>query len=85
MPEFAANLSMLFTELPFLDRFAAAAEANTLHDDGVRLRVKPRRRSHLECRIKAAPAAGSPQGSRRRKCKVAEGEGFEPPVDLRPR
>jgi hydroxypyruvate isomerase len=25
MPKFAANLSMLFTELPFLDRFAAAA------------------------------------------------------------
>ncbi len=27
MPRFAANLSMLFTELPFLDRFAAAAAA----------------------------------------------------------
>lgn len=27
MPEFAANLSMLFTERPFLERFAAAAEA----------------------------------------------------------
>ena len=27
MPKFAANLSMLFTELPFLDRFGAAAEA----------------------------------------------------------
>jgi len=27
MPKFAANLSMLFTELPFLDRFAAAADA----------------------------------------------------------
>ena len=27
MPKFAANLSMLFTELPFLDRFAAAAKA----------------------------------------------------------
>ncbi|EQA4233882.1 hypothetical protein ACX2ZV_005779, partial [Klebsiella pneumoniae] len=24
MPKFAANLSMLFTELPFLERFAAA-------------------------------------------------------------
>ncbi|EPY7088945.1 hypothetical protein ACXEH0_005268, partial [Klebsiella variicola] len=23
MPKFAANLTMLFTELPFLDRFAA--------------------------------------------------------------
>ena len=27
MPRFAANLSMMFTELPFLDRFAAAARA----------------------------------------------------------
>lgn len=27
MPRFAANLSMLFTERPFLDRFAAAAQA----------------------------------------------------------
>lgn len=27
MPKFAANLTMMFTELPFLDRFAAAAEA----------------------------------------------------------
>lgn len=27
MPKFAANLSMLFTELPFLERFAAAAPA----------------------------------------------------------
>ena len=26
MPKFAANLTMLFTEMPFLDRFAAAAE-----------------------------------------------------------
>ncbi len=27
MPRFAANLSLLFTEVPFLDRFAAAAQA----------------------------------------------------------
>jgi hydroxypyruvate isomerase len=27
MPRFAANLTMMFTELPFLSRFAAAAEA----------------------------------------------------------
>ncbi len=26
MPKFAANLTMLFTELPFLDRFQAAAK-----------------------------------------------------------
>lgn len=27
MPKFAANLTMLFTELPFLERFAAAKAA----------------------------------------------------------
>ena len=27
MPRFAANLSMLFTEVPFLDRFERAARA----------------------------------------------------------
>jgi len=27
MPKFAANLSMLFQDLPFLDRFEAAAKA----------------------------------------------------------
>ena len=27
MPRFAANLTMMFTEWPFLDRFAAAAGA----------------------------------------------------------
>jgi hydroxypyruvate isomerase len=27
MPKFAANLSMMFTEVPFLDRFAAAADS----------------------------------------------------------
>ena len=27
MPKFSANLGFLFTELPFLDRFAAAAGA----------------------------------------------------------
>src|SRR5471032_841106 len=27
MPKFAANLTMLFNEVPFLDRFAAASEA----------------------------------------------------------
>ena len=27
MPRFAANLSMMFNEVPFLDRFAAARQA----------------------------------------------------------
>jgi hydroxypyruvate isomerase len=29
MPRFAANLSMMFTEAPFLERFAAAADAGS--------------------------------------------------------
>ena len=28
MPKFAANLTMLFNEMPFLDRFAAARTAD---------------------------------------------------------
>ncbi|EJS88105.1 hypothetical protein AAUPMC_14265, partial [Pasteurella multocida subsp. multocida str. Anand1_cattle] len=27
MPKFAANLTMMFTEVPFLDRFEAASKA----------------------------------------------------------
>lgn len=28
MPRFAANLSMMFTEVPFIERFAAARKAD---------------------------------------------------------
>ena len=31
MPQFAANLTMLFNELPFLERFEAAAQAGFQH------------------------------------------------------
>jgi hydroxypyruvate isomerase len=31
MPRFAANLTMLFTEVPFLDRFALARKAGFTH------------------------------------------------------
>ena len=30
MPKFAANLSMMFTEVPFPERFAAAAKAASM-------------------------------------------------------
>ena len=37
MPQFAANLSMMFTERPFLERFAAANRRDAGEDhDGVR-------------------------------------------------
>ena len=31
MPKFAANLTMLFTEVPFMERFALAREAGFTH------------------------------------------------------
>ena len=34
MPQFAANLSMMYTEVTFLDRFAAAAGDQCLHLTG---------------------------------------------------
>ena len=34
MPRFAANLSMMFTEVPFLDRFARARDVAGQHDRG---------------------------------------------------
>ena len=37
MPKLAANLSMMFNEVDFLDRFAAAAEAEALAAIGGRL------------------------------------------------
>ncbi len=30
MPRFAANLSMMFTEVPFIERFAAARKAGSM-------------------------------------------------------
>ena len=40
MPRFAANLSMMFTEVPFLDRFDAAAKAGfTAFLSGLRNRL----------------------------------------------
>ena len=36
MPRFAANLSLLFTEVPFLDRFEAAAKAGFKGVEGIR-------------------------------------------------
>ena len=33
MPKFAANLTMLFTEAPFLDRFALARAVGFTHVD----------------------------------------------------
>ena len=39
MPKFAANLTMMFTELPFFSRFAAAEEAGSTPLVSVPLRV----------------------------------------------
>jgi len=39
MPKFAANLTMMFNEVPFPQRFAAAAEAGFLESALMRVRV----------------------------------------------
>ena len=49
MPRFAANLSMMFTEWSFLDRFAAAADA---YDRAVKLHFSYQR--FLENQIRDA-------------------------------
>ncbi len=44
MPRFAANLSMMFTEVPFLDRFdAAAAPASPPSSSCFPTSTRPRR------------------------------------------
>lgn len=44
MPRFAANLSMMFTEVPFLDRFEAAAKADSLRSSSCFLMsIRPKR------------------------------------------
>lgn len=55
MPRFAANLSMMFTELPFLDRFRAAADAGFTgveylfpYDHEVEVVAEARRRAGVE-------------------------------------
>ena len=36
MPKFAANLGMMFNEVPLLERFAKAADAGScIHDDDI--------------------------------------------------
>src|SRR5437867_3953926 len=41
MPKLAANLSMLFPQLEFLERFAAAAAAGRLGEAGLQLLLEP--------------------------------------------
>ena len=49
MPRFAANLSMMFTEVPFLDRFEAAAKAGFTAEGTARkyLRINGEWQDHL--------------------------------------
>lgn len=84
MPEFAANLSMLFTDAPFLDRFDRAAAAGFRaveflfpYDDPID-EVKARlTRNNLELTLINAPAgdwAGGERGFAARPAKRAEFE-----------
>ena len=78
MPKFAANLTMLFNEVPFLDRFAAAADAGF---EAVEfLFPYPYSISDLQSRLarqqpeaRAAQPAGGQLGSRRARHRVPAG------------
>ena len=69
MPRFAANLNFLFTELPFLDRFEAAAKAGfKAVEIGRSLRRLGRRNRRASRRPTGSPwrCSTSPPAIRRR-------------------
>jgi hydroxypyruvate isomerase len=89
MPRFAANLSMLFTEAPFLDRFALAREAGF---DGVEFlfpyvcaadQISERlRRYHLELVLFNLPAGDWNSGDRGMACDPRRADEFKDSVQL---
>ena len=89
MPNFAANLSMMFTELPFLDRFAAAQEAGF---DAVEFlfpyAVEARQiamlleRHHLQLALFNFPPGDWERGERGIACDPRRGEEFRSNVQL---
>lgn len=71
MPKFAANLTMLFNEVPFLDRFDAAAKAGFTgveylfpYDYPVEQLVEPLRRNNLTQALHNLPAGDWAGGER---------------------
>jgi len=89
MPNFAANLSMMFTELPFLDRFAAAREAGFdavefLFPYAVEARQIAMRleRHHLQLAVFNFPPGDWENGERGIACDPRRGEEFRSNVQL---
>ena len=71
MPRFAANLTMMFTEVPFLDRFDAAAQGG-LHRGGIPVSLRSSGRGGRRAAAAQRPDAGAVQSAagqlgRRRK------------------
>ena len=64
MPRFAANLSMLFTELPFLERFAAARRAGFTAVEYLFPYDTPRRNWRAPARQRPEAGAAQPAGRR---------------------
>lgn len=89
MPRFAANLSLLFPQLPFLDRFAAAAQAGFRYveyqfpyDSGTSLQVAQRARdAGVEVVLHNLPAGDAAKGDRGIACQPARAGEFREGVD----
>jgi hydroxypyruvate isomerase len=89
MPKFAANLSMLFTEVPFLDRFEAAAEAGfegveylSPYDFEIDALVTRLRRFGLVQVLHNLPAGDWAKGERGIACLPGREEEFREGVEL---
>jgi hydroxypyruvate isomerase len=89
MPQLAANLSLLFTELPFLDRFAAAAKAGFRYVEyqfpylfGSARQVAERARAaQVEVVLHNLPAGDPAKGDRGIACQPARTSEFREGVE----
>jgi hydroxypyruvate isomerase len=89
MPQLAANLSLLFTELPFLDRFAAAAKAGFRYVEyqfpylfGSARQVAERARAaQVEVVLHNLPAGDPAKGDRGIACQPARRSEFRESVE----
>lgn len=89
MPRFAANLSMMFQEVPFLDRFRAAADAGFRgveylfpYDYPVEAVEEPLRKYGLENVLFNLPPGNWPGGERGTTCLPGREDEFRAGVEL---
>ena len=83
MPQFAANLSMMFNEVPFLERFAAAADAGFTgveylfpYDFPAEVLAEQLRKHNLENVLFNLPPGNWAAGERGTTCLPGRGEEF---------